>query len=86
MKTMSVSENFLKLLRDMMRFTKLELEDLVDCSHELWVEVRGFTDSSVGKESTCNAGDVGSIDPWVRKIPWRREWLTRSGILSWRIP
>ena len=40
MKTMSVSENFLKLLRGMMRFTKLELEDLVDCSHELWVEVR----------------------------------------------
>ena len=61
MKTMSVSENFLKLLRDMMRFTKLELEDLVDCSHELWVEVRGFTDSSVGKESHCNAGDPSSI-------------------------
>jgi len=23
--------------------------------------VRGFLDSSVGKESTCNAGDTGSI-------------------------
>jgi len=25
-----------------------------------------------GKESACNAGDLGLI--WVRKIPWRREW------------
>ena len=71
----------------------------------------GFPDSSVGKESSCNAGDPGSIpgsgrsagegigyplqyswaslvpqlvksppamqetgfDPWVGKIPWRRE-------------
>ena len=69
----------------------------------------GFPDSSVGKESACNAGDLGSIpgleifpgegigyplqyswaslvtqlvknplamwDPWVGKIPWRRERL-----------
>ena len=73
----------------------------------------GFPDNSVGKESTCNAGDPGSIpgsgrstgevigyplqyswaslvaqlvknlpamqetwvDPWTRKIPWRRESL-----------
>ena len=73
----------------------------------------GFPNSSVGKESTCNAGDPGSIygsgrstgegidyplqyswvslvaqlvknlpamwetgfDPWVGKIPWRRERL-----------
>ena len=27
-----------------------------------------------GKEPTCNAGDPG-FDPWVRKIPLRREWL-----------
>ena len=26
---------------------------------------------SDSKESTCNSGD--QIDPWVRKIPWRRE-------------
>ena len=25
------------------------------------------------KESTCNAGDMGSI-PGLRKIPWRRAW------------
>ena len=35
-----------------------------------------------GKESTSNAGDVGDhlqcrrcrLNPWVRKIPWRRKW------------
>ena len=89
-------------------------------------EVYGFPDSSVGKESTCNAGDPGLIpglgrsagegigyplqyswaslvaqlvknrlqcgrpgfdpleeDPWVGKIPWRRD---HSSILAWRIP
>ena len=33
--------------------------------------------SSDSKKSSCNAGDLGSnpgSDPWVRKIPWRREW------------
>ena len=29
------------------------------------------------KESTCNARDMGS-DPWVRKIPWRKEWQPTS--------
>ena len=76
-----------------------------------WGSHMGFPDSSVGKESSCNAGDPGSIpgsgrsagegrgyplqyswaslvaqlvknppamqgtgfDPWVGKIPWRRE-------------
>ena len=32
----------------------------------------GFPCSSAGKESTCNAGDLGST--WVGKIPWRRAW------------
>ena len=27
-----------------------------------------------GKESTCNAGDLGLLNPWVGKIPWRRKW------------
>ena len=26
------------------------------------------------------------FDSWVRKIPWRREGLTHSSILAWRIP
>ena len=35
----------------------------------------GFPDSSVGKESACNAGDPPRFDPWVGKIPWRRDRL-----------
>ena len=34
----------------------------------------GFPCGSVGKESSCNAGRPG-FDPWVGKIPWRRERL-----------
>ena len=33
----------------------------------------GFPDGSVGKESTCNAGDWGSI-PGLGRSPWRMEW------------
>ena len=31
-----------------------------------------FPGGSDGKESACSAGD--GFDPWVRKIPLRREW------------
>ena len=30
------------------------------------IYLQGFPDSSVGKESACNAGDPGSIPGWVR--------------------
>ena len=33
----------------------------------------GFPRGLYGKDSACNAGDQS--DPWIRKIPWRREWL-----------
>ena len=33
-----------------------------------------YFSGSDGKESAWNAGDQGSIYPWVRNIPWRREW------------
>ena len=32
----------------------------------------GVPGGSDSKESACN---VGGLDPWVGKIPWRREWL-----------
>ena len=34
----------------------------------------GLPTGSVGKESTCNAGDAGrhGFNPQVREIPWRR--------------
>ena len=38
----------------------------------------GFPGGSEVKVSACNAGDLGSVpgsSPWVRKIPWGREWL-----------
>ena len=35
--------------------------------------VNGLLLQFSGKESTCNAGDAG-LNPWVRKIPWRRAW------------
>ena len=34
----------------------------------------GFPGGSAGKESACNVGDLG-FNPWVVKIPWRRERL-----------
>ena len=36
----------------------------------------GFTGSASGKESTCQCRRPRrcQLDPWVRKIPWRRKW------------
>ena len=42
----------------------------------------GFPDGSDSKEPACNVGDPSSIDPWVGKIPWRREWQCTSVFLS----
>ena len=44
-----------------------------------YVKGVGFPGGSVGKESTCNAGDTGRCefdpqDPQVGKILWRRAW------------
>ena len=33
----------------------------------------GFSRGSAGKESTCNAGDLGLI-PGLGRSPWRRAW------------
>ena len=41
----------------------------------------GFPGSSAGKESTCNAGDPGSI-PGSGKIPWRRGGLPTLAFLG----
>ena len=38
----------------------------------------GFPGDSAGKESACNGGRPG-FDPWVGKIPWRRERLPTPG-------
>jgi len=37
---------------------------------------RGFPGGPDGKESACDVGERSlETDPWVEKIPWRREWL-----------
>ena len=41
---------------------------------ELNLIIMGFPCGSAGKESACKAGRPG-FDPWVGKIPWRRERL-----------
>ena len=42
-----------------------------------------FPNSSVGKESAGNAGDLGSI--LGREDPLEKEMATHSSILAWRI-
>ena len=39
------------------------------------IRISDFSGGSVGTESACNAGDRrGGLNPWVRKISWRRVW------------
>ena len=47
-------------------------------------EFLGFPGCSVGKESTCNVGDLGSILSWVD--PLEEGMASHSSILTWRIP
>ena len=42
--------------------------------------VGGFPGISTGKESACNAEDLGLI-PWLRRFPWRRAWQPTSVFL-----
>ena len=44
-----------------------------DIKRAVWRQ-DGFPDSSVGKESTCSAGDPGWI-PGLGRFPWRRDRL-----------
>ena len=41
----------------------------------------GFPHGSAGKESACNAGDLGST-PGLGKLPWRRERLPTAVSVS----
>ena len=42
---------------------------------------QGFSDSSVGKESACNAGDTSLIPGWGRR-PWGRDRLPTAVFLG----
>ena len=48
--------------------------------HFLLFFILGFPDGSVGKESACRCRRPG-FDPWVGKIPWRRERLLTPVVL-----
>jgi len=44
-------------------------------SSQDWSQCRASLVAWTAKNlSACNARDPG-FDPWVRKMPWRREWL-----------
>ena len=49
-----------------------------------WYNIMGFPDNSVGKESSCNAGDP-SLTPGLEN-PLEKQKATHSSILAWRIP
>ena len=44
----------------------------------------GFPGGSAGKESACNAGDLGSTPGW--EDPLEKGKATCSSTLAWRIP
>ena len=46
---------------------------------------RGFPDSSVGKESACNADLIPGFDSWVEKIHWRRDRLPTAVFLGFPV-
>ena len=46
--------------------------------------VSGFPSGSAGKESVCNARDLGSVPGLARSL--EKEKATHSSILAWRIP
>ena len=52
--------------------------------HSFFFILLGFPDSSVGKESACNAGDTG-FDLWVGKIHWRRDRLPTPVFLGFLV-
>ena len=58
-------------------FKNVKLKKLWWCEILFTNTGKGFPGGSVGKESTCNAGDLGSIPgPRSGKIPWGREQLS----------
>ena len=57
-------------------------EEIGTHSSILLISVR-FPESSAGKESTCNAGDLGSIPGW--EDPLEEGKATHSSVVPWRI-
>ena len=53
-------------------------------THQRLVTFLSFAGGSDGKESTCNAGDLGSIPELGN--PLEEDMATHSSILAWRTP
>ena len=53
-------------------------------THKTLVTFLSFAGGSDGKESTCNAGDLGSIPELGN--PLEEDMATHSSILAWRTP
>ena len=64
--------------RKQLRLTKYSTNE------EMLLVNKGFPGSSAGKESACNAGDLGSI-PGLEDL-LEKGTATHSSILAWRIP
>ena len=47
-------------------------------------DIWGFPCGSDGRESACNAGDLGLIPGW--EDPLEKGTATHSSILAWKIP
>ena len=57
----------------------------VNCTHiENTYTYMDFPGGSDGKESACNAGDLGLIPGW--EDPLEKEMATHSSTLAWKIP
>ena len=52
-----------------------------NCGDTLYM---GFPGGSAGKESACNAGDLGLISGW--EDPLEKGKAIHSSILAWRVP
>ena len=63
------------------------LRNQVNCSFTPYY-VLGFPGSASGKESVCHCRRLKRhrFDPWVRKIPWRRSWLSSPIFLPGEFP
>ena len=55
------------------------------CVFPIASSLRGFPGGSEGKESACNAGDLGSV-PGLGRFPWRRLWQPTPVFLTGESP
>ena len=59
-------------------------EDLLEKGWATHSSILGFPCGSAGKESACNAGDLGSIPGF--EDPLEKGKASHSSILAWRLP